>query len=57
MGSRDAFRMSDLSDERVDWIDRQLTAILCLMLVGVRDAVLPDWLLPCRPAIENAFET
>ncbi len=45
----------DLSDERVRWLDAQMTEILKNLIPVVRDPDLPSWLSECKWAIEGAF--
>lgn len=45
-----------LSEEKVQWLDAQMTEILKVLIPVVRDTELPSWLSECKWAIEGAFE-
>jgi hypothetical protein len=44
-----------LSDEKVRWLDAQMTEILKVLIPVVRDPDLPPWLSECKWTIEGAF--
>ncbi len=44
-----------LSEEKVQWLDAQMTEILKVLVPVVRDPNLPSWLSECKWAIEGAF--
>lgn len=41
-----------MSEERVQWLDAQMTEILKVLIPVVRDSELPSWLSECKWAIE-----
>lgn len=45
-----------MSEERLQWLDAQMTEILKVLIPVVRDAELPSWLSECKWAVEGAFE-
>lgn len=44
-----------LSDEKVRWLDTQMTEVLKILIPVVRDPYLPSWLSECKWAIDGAF--
>lgn len=45
-----------LSDEKLEWLDRQMTEVMRMLIPVVRDSDLPAWLSDCKWAIEGAFD-
>jgi hypothetical protein len=45
-----------ISDEKLEWFDRQMTEVLRMLIPVVRDSALPAWLSECKWAIEGAFD-
>lgn len=51
-----AFHEINLSEEKMEWFDRQSSEVLQMQLEVVRDPQLPPWLRAMRWAVEGAFE-
>lgn len=50
-----AFISISFPEEKVQWLDNQMTATLQTLLPVVRDSELPEWLSSFKWAIEQAF--
>ena len=53
----EAFVASNLSREQLEWIDRQMSEILGVLVPVVQSPDLPEWLAPYRDAIAGAVES
>ena len=51
---QEVFPKLKLSEQQVQWLDGQMTAILAALLPIVRDPCLPEMLAFCKEAIEEA---
>ena len=51
-----AITSMSLSDEKLGWIDQQMTVVLETLLPVVLDPALPEWLLESKWAIAGAFD-
>lgn len=45
-----------ITEEKLEWFDRQMTETLRTLLPVVRDNSLPAWLSECKWAIEGVFD-
>ena len=52
---RQAVPVAGLSEDRLKWLDLQMTEILKVLLPVVRDPKLPAWLSESKWAVEGAF--
>lgn len=52
---REAIIATQLPDDKIQWLDNQITEILKTLLPVVSDPALPPWLADCQWAIEGAF--
>jgi hypothetical protein len=54
---RQALSSLTLSEQRLSWLDKQMTEVLRVLVPVVRDSELPEWLADCKWAIEGAFDS
>jgi len=50
-----AFKTIDFPEEKLQWINKQMTVVLKLLLLVVRDPDLPSYFSGCKWAIEESF--